>query len=229
MRSTAGREELVELTAQLVAFDTTARTPDRPASPGGRPAGLSRATAWRRPAPPWTSGSPRPPTSPARGRCRPGSASTAARRWRPASRARAAGEPALQRPHRRRPVGAARPLDERPQPGRGARRQPVRARRLRHEGRRGLHGLRRRGAAPAGRAAARRPDREHGHRRGVLRRRRPGRGAPRRQGRRRHRHRADGVRGVGGVPRVAHPDLHGHRAAPATPRWRSRTGATAAP
>ena len=115
----------------------------------------------------------------------------------------------LQRPHRRGAVGAARPLDERPQRRGGARREPLRPRRLRHEGRRCRDDVRGDRAGRGRRTPARRPDREHGHRRGDVGRRRSGRGQPRRQGRRRHRHRADGVRRVGGMPRVAVAHDHG--------------------
>src|SRR5829696_3011917 len=74
---------------------------------------------------------------------------------------------AAQRQCRRRDGRAGRPLDEPAVRARRPLRQGLRTRRLRHEGRGGVHAARDRGAAHARGAAARRSDREHGDRRGV--------------------------------------------------------------
>ena len=219
----AGREELVELTSALIGFDTTAREPDDPARAeadlqaylGER---LGRAGAavdiWEPDPRRRRRDAPDPPTA-----------------WRfdgrPQLAARfagAGGGPSLLL-NGHIDVVPSEPRERwtsDPNRGRGARRQAVRARRVRHEGRRRVHGVRDRGALAAGREARRRPDREHRHRRGVVGRRRPGRRAARRPRRRRHRAGADRVRGLGGVPRLAHAD--DHRRGPARAR---RDGAAA--
>ena len=80
---------------------------------------------------------------------------------------------AAQRPRRRRRRRAARRLDAaRSVRRRRARRPALRPRGVRHEGRRREHGRGRVHAGRARRPAGRRPDRQHGHRGGVDRRRR---------------------------------------------------------
>ena len=92
----------------------------------------------------------------------------------------------------------------------------LRARRVRHEGRRRGDGAGRRDARAARRPPRRRPAREHDHRRGVDGRRRHRERRPRRARRRRHRARADGLRGLDRLPRLGLPDDHGR--GPARPR-----------
>ncbi len=100
-------------------------------------------------------------------------------------------------------------LDDRPVPGGPARRAALRTRRLRHEGRHRVHGLRRRGAVGARRPARGRPRGLHGDGRGVDGRRRSGRGRARRSSGRGHRARAVRSRRLHRVPRHRHSDDHG--------------------
>ena len=158
----------------------------------------------------------------------PGSSSPAGRRWPPASPAPAAAaaccSTATSTSCRRSRATAGRAT----RTGRGARRQPVRPRRVRHEGRRRRDGVRRRDAGPAGRPAAGRPDRQHGHRRGVVGRRRPGRRAPRRRAPTRASSPSRPRSTCGSAAAARCRPRSPSRAGPGTPRWPSRTGATAA-
>ena len=119
---------------------------------------------------------------------------------------------AVQRPHRRRVCRAPRRLDERPVRRKGPRRQALRTRRLRHEGRDRGDGVRHPGPRADGDRPGRRPARGHQHRRGVLRRRRHRARRARPHGRCRDRHRTDRVRGLGRLPRIGVRRDHRSRA-----------------
>ena len=119
---------------------------------------------------------------------------------------------AVQRPHRRRVRRAPRRLDERPVRRAGPRRQALRTRRVRHEGRDRGDGVRRPRSSRSSGSAGRRPARGHQHRRGVLRRGRHRARRARPHGRRRDRHRADRLRGLGRVPRIGVRRDHRSRA-----------------
>ena len=119
-------------------------------------------------------------------------------------------------------VRAARAVAERPLRPHGAGRLPVRARRQRHEGRDRRPGHRPGGVAPPGRPSGRRRRLLHGHRRGVVGRRRPCGGRARRLRRRRHRRRGDRLRRLGQLPR--HGDADDHRGRPRRPRRDAAAG-----
>ncbi len=223
-----GRDDLVQLVTDLVAFDTTARsTGDPPRQEAdlqrylGDRLGARGATVdiWE-------------PAAVRRRRLAPGRRRAGVRR--PAAAGRHPGRrrrrqvAAAERPHRRRHARPGRPLGERSVARRDPRRQPLRPRHVRHEGRHRQHGVRRRDPRAARRPAGRRPRRLHEHRRGVVRRRRHRLRAARRARRCGHLHRADRVRGVDVQPRLA--DAGRHRRGPARARRadRSRTGARAA-
>ena len=225
----AGRDELVALVTRLVAFDTTARDEDDPPRDeaalqrflGDRLAAAGAAVDIWEPDPAAVALiAPIPPGLNFVGRPQ-------ARRDLPGRRQRAVAPP--QRPHRRRHARADRPLDERPVAGRGPGRDPLRPRRLRHEGRRGGDDVRGGDAGAPRNPPRRRPDRQHQHRRGVLRRGLARLRGARHPRRRRHLHRADQGRHLGVHARLAVGDHHRggasrarRDAAPAVARRRRR-------
>ena len=199
-----GRDELVALVSDLVAFDTTARNVgDPPRQEAELQAYLRRrlealgaeVDVWE-PEPTGTGNRFVPDGLDFAGR--PQLAAHAARRGRRPL-------PAAQRSHRRRLRRARRPVDQPPAQARGPRRPALRTRQLRHEGRHRRHALRARDAAPARRASGRRRRLLHEHRRGVERRRLVRLRRPRRARRRRPLRRADGVRRLGRLPRRREP------------------------
>ena len=205
------RDELVELASALIRFDTTARDAGDPARDEAalqahlaarlRAAGAD-VEVWE----------PRPDD--VRGRQVPFELDFDGRPQL-AGALRGHGrrpQPAAERPCRRRLRRAQGTLDGRPEHAGRARRQPLRARRLRHEGRRRGDGHGRRDALAARHPPRRRPAREHDHRRGVDGRRRHRLRRPRRARRRRHRARADRLRRLDRLPRLRLPDDHGRGA-----------------
>ena len=206
-------DELVALVSDLIGFDTTARaTSDEPARDeralqeylAGRLAGAgARCDLWE-PRSEEVAGSKLAPAG-LDFEGRPQLAATFARVGR-------RPKPPPERARRRRLARAARALDDGSLPRRPPRWAALRPRRLRHEGRGRLHGLRGGSARGARHPARGRPRRLHGDGGGVDGGGRPGRGRARGARGCRDRARAVRPRDLHRVPWQRHSHDHGGRA-----------------